>query len=185
MFACCCSTAPVVHPIRPDTRFPDYKGAGIVFTDCKMILCGRQPFKEGKPPFLSGFGGTKSPHDIDWIGTAWRETIEELWGVPVVPPHIVNQLRSEIKIRHILVQPKYLQILLHLEDLKDVLRILRRNGFLSPLYERFPANLEELILGRRIGRTEITHLCLIPYVDEPLVVAAEFAADVGHMLRLL
>jgi hypothetical protein len=185
-FCCTGRTATAAHPpFRPDDRFPDYRGAGIAFTDCKMVLCGRHAFKKGKAPFLSGFGGGKSPHDIDWIGTAWRETIEELWGVPAVPPHIVNQLRAEIKIRHILIQPGYVQILLHFEDLKDVGRVLRRNGLASPLYTTYPSNLEEWILGRRIGRTEITHLCLIPFLDEPLVVAPEFAADVGHMLRLL
>ncbi len=185
MFACCCTTTAVETPIRPDTRFPDYKAAGIAFTDYTTILCGRHAFKRGRKPFLSGFGGTKHLQDLDWIHTAWRETIEELWGLPSVPPHIVNQLRTEIKIRHILSQPGYVQILLHLEDLKDVCRILRRNGLASPLYKSYPTGLEDLILRRRIGQTEITHLCLLPFLEEPVVVAAEFAADIGHMVRLV
>ena len=183
MFACCCTSAAAETPIRPDTRFPDYKGAGIAFTDCTTILCGRHAYKPGKAPFLSGFGGHKISQDLDWIGTAWRETIEELWGVSSVPSHIVNQLRMEIKIRHILIQPGYIQILLHLEDLKDVCRILRRNGLLSPLYATYPLGLEDLILKRRIGRTEVTHLCLIPFLEEPLVVAKEFAKDIVEMNR--
>jgi hypothetical protein len=185
MFACCCATAAVETPVRPDTRFPDYRGAGIAFTDCTTILCGRHAFKKGRKPFLSGFGGTKTAQDIDWIGTAWRETIEELWGVLAVPPHIVNQLRASIKIRHILIQPGYIQILLHLEDLKDVCRILQRNRLASPLYTTYPKDLQDLILNRRIGQTEITHLCLIPFLEEPLLVAAEFVGDVGHMVRLV
>jgi hypothetical protein len=185
MSACCCGASPVETPVRPDTRFPDYRAAGIAFTDCTTILCGRHAFKKGRKPFLSGFGGTKHSQDLDWIGTAWRETIEELWGLPSVPPHIINQLRTEIKIRHVLIQPGYIQILLHLEDLEDVCRILRRNRLMSPLYASYPKGLEDLITQRRIGQTEITHLCLIPFLEEPLVVASEFAADIGHMVRLV
>jgi hypothetical protein len=181
----CYTAAAVEHPIRPDTRFPDYKAAGIAFTDCTLILCGRHAFKPGKPPFLSGFGGGKHAQDLDWVGTAWRETIEELWGVPAVPPHIVNQLRTEVKTRNILIQPGYVQILLHLEDVSTILRILKRNQFPSPIYTSYPLSLEELLLKRRIGKTEITHLCLLPFSEETLRLAPEFAADIRHMVRLL
>ena len=43
---------------------------------------------------------------------------------------------------------------------------LKARGLRSPLYKVFPVTVTELLFSRRIRPTELTHLSLIPFVDE-------------------
>ena len=54
----------------------NFRAAGSVFTDSKIILAGYQPRK--KKPFISGIGGKREEGE-SYMDTAIRETVEELF----------------------------------------------------------------------------------------------------------
>jgi hypothetical protein len=95
MFACFC--LPKVAPLipYPSVSAEPYQGAGILFIEGPVALAGiqkhRQVLKGSVEPRLSGFGGRREDQDIDWVHTAFRETVEEL-RVPRSAPEVQGPL---------------------------------------------------------------------------------------------
>ena len=66
----------------------EYNAAGVLFTNGHIALAGYHPYKLQ----LSGLGGKRNPEDIDPLDTAFRELLEELFGVHPVPPAFMKEL---------------------------------------------------------------------------------------------
>jgi len=166
MFACFCS--PKVTPLisYPSVSAEPYQGAGILFLEGPVALAGiqkhRQVLKGSMEPLLSGFGGRREDQDIDWVHTAFRETLEELFGVEDVSVSLVQLLRSKVPYRASFKTGEYWVLQSTFEDLKTLLLIASKH-LQSPLYSRMPLTLEELITRRAPQSiSEIGALALVP-----------------------
>jgi hypothetical protein len=179
MFACVCLSKPVLIPPYPSISAEPYQGAGILFVEGPVALAGIQKHRQvllgATDPRLSGFGGRKEPQDIDWVHTAFRETIEELFGLEDVSVSLVQRLRAQVPYRASFKIGEYWVLQSSFEDLKTLLRIASYH-LTSPLYSKMPLTLEDLIV-RRIPRTnsEIGSLALVPLV--PAAVDVNFLED--------
>jgi hypothetical protein len=163
-----------------------YLGAGIVFTDGKLILTGYQPLK--KKPFISGLGGSKQDGDVDYFHTAIRETIEELYDLEV-PDNLIAHIRGILKTHANYENAGYIFLKLNFTDLKILIGLVKAFGLNSRLYDTMPKTLSDLLLNRKIigdGKTEITHLCLLPLVDHPIklpFVDLNLLKDMSHIIN--
>ena len=149
----------------PETRrlrSRSYKAAGVVFTDGQLILAGYQPLKA--TPFISGIGGSKDEGET-YKETALREMVEELFETSV-PPALLAELKkcASHSPRKVLRSHSYVRLVYTFEDLVDMLAVMKKH-IKSPLYATFPLTLMELLFQRRDkGKSEISHLCLLPVV---------------------
>jgi len=167
-----CTSKPNIHIIYPPTQTP-YKGAGILFLDGPLALAGVQKHRkviEGSlDARLSGFGGRKEETDIDWVHTAFREVIEELFDVTDVSVAFINQLRVAIPYRPFDEVGSYINMRCSFADLQTILKI-ASNHIKSPLYKKMPLTLDELLLSREPQiSSEIGPLALIPVLVSVLV----------------
>jgi hypothetical protein len=171
MFACFTKVAPLIP--YPSVSAEPYQGAGILFLEGPVALAGiqkhRQVLKGSVEPRLSGFGGRKEAQDIDWVHTAFRETIEELFGIENVSVSLVQLLRSKVPYRASFKTGEYWVLQSSFEDLKTLLALTAKH-VQSPLYSKMPLTLEELITRRSPQSiSEIGALALVPisspYVD--------------------
>ena len=174
-----CSSQPETHIIYPPTQTP-YKGAGILFLDGPLALAGVQKHRlviEGSlDARLSGFGGRKEETDIDWVHTAFREVIEELFDATDVSVALINQLRIAIPYREFDEVGSYINMRCNFGDLLTILNIASKH-IKSPLYKKMPLTLDELLLGRKPQlNSEIGPLALIP-VSVSVHVDPEFTED--------
>jgi hypothetical protein len=172
MFACLClpKAAPLIP--YPSVSAEPYQGAGILFIEGPVALAGIQKHrlvvKGTVEPRLSGFGGRREDQDIDWVHTAFRETVEELFGVEDVSISLVQLLRSKVPYRASFKTGEYWVLQSTFEDLKKLLQIAAKH-LQSPLYSRMPLTLEELITRRcPQSISEIGALALVP-VSSPYV----------------
>ena len=174
-----CSSQPETHIIYPPTQTP-YKGAGILFLDGPLALAGVQKHRlviEGSlDARLSGFGGRKEDTDIDWVHTAFREVIEELFDVSNVSVALINQLRVAIPYREFDEAGTYINMRCSFADLHTILTIASKH-IQSPLYKKMPQSLDELLLSRKPQlNSEIGPLALIP-VSVSVLVDPDFTED--------
>jgi hypothetical protein len=182
MFACLAKPTP--HIPYPSISAEPYQGAGILFTNGPVALAGiqkhRQVLKGSVEPRLSGFGGRKEAQDIDWIHTAFRETIEELFGLEEVSVTLVQTLRAKISYRTSFKTGEYWILQSSFEDLKTLLLIAAKH-IKSPLYSKMPLTLEDLIVKRSPQMTsEIGALALIP-LNSPFIDVA-FSEDLKKVV---
>jgi len=161
MFSCC-TKPPVVSPISQ--LFAEYKGAGCLFVEGSVALAGVQKqflVLDGKrAPVLSGLGGRREPSDIDWTHTAFRETVEELFDSKDVPVTLINRLRLALPIRHVIENNGYVLLQYTFDDLVILLKACA--SLVSPLYKVQPRTVQDLIVKRYIGSSEIGSLALVP-----------------------
>lgn len=174
-----CLSQPETHIIYPPTQSP-YKGAGILFLDGPLALAGVQKHRlviEGSlDARLSGFGGRKEDTDIDWVHTAFREVIEELFDISNVSVALINQLRVAIPYRPYDEVGSYINMRCSFADLQTILKIAAKH-IQSPLYKKMPESLDELLLSRQPQCTsEIGPLALIP-VSVSVLVDPDFTED--------
>ena len=159
----CCYTKPSVgSPISP--LYPAYTGAGCLFVGGSVALAGVQKqflVASGKrKPVLSGLGGNREPNDIDWIHTALRETVEELFDLKEVPITLVNRLRIALPLRPAIENGGYVLMQCSFHDLVVLLQGCA--SLISPLYKVQPRTLHDLIVNRCVGTSEIGSLALVP-----------------------
>lgn len=147
----------------------EFSAAGTMFYSDTHVLAGQQS------GHISGIGG-KRIHDETHFVTAWRETIEELFDPPYIPDILMDELRD--------IQPRdifgtdYIIILYQFEQLQNMLPIFKRHLVKSKFYKEFPLTITELILHRiPLKGAEITHLCLLPKVEN-IRVHKDFMKDV-------
>jgi hypothetical protein len=176
-----CFAKPALHIVYPPVSAVPYRAAGVLFLEGPVALAGVQKHRlvsEGKlGAKLSGFGGRKEEGDIDWVHTAYRETIEELFDVEKVPFNLINELRASIPYREHVQSGSYFNLRLTFEDLKTLLRIAAKHLSVSPLYKKMPLTLDDLILRRSPqGTSEIGALALVP-VFQISEIDSDFAQD--------
>jgi len=180
MFTCFSKKSiPVI--VYPPVSTTAYKAAGVLFLEGPVALAGVQKHRlvaEGKHPAkLSGFGGRKEENDIDWVHTAYRETIEELFDVEEVPVRLINELRANIPYREHIQSGSYFNLRLTFDDLKTLLLITVKHITISPLYKKMPLSLDDLLLRRSPqASSEIGALALVP-VYQMAEVDSDFAQD--------
>ena len=178
-----CFTKQAVHSVV-STEYPSYTAAGCIFVDGGTVLAGVQKQRlvvQGRAlPVLSGFGGTRESSDFDWIHTAIRETVEELFEVKVVPLALVQQLRLALPFKHVTETNGYVMIQYTFDDLITLLRLC--GSLRSPLYKSQPKTLLDLITKRDWLKVdcEIGALSLLPLVDG-LTIDRLFEEDFGRI----
>ena len=170
-----CHSMPSLNPPLYET-FPTYVAAGVLFTDTVTALAGTQRRKKN----LSGFGGKREPADKDWLDTAWRETAEELLGWDNVSRALLHTFRTTLPIRNVHESAGYVIVQCSFETLNHFLCICARQEP-SPLYNRNPLTLLELILDRDPNAYgEIGGLALLPVSPNPCVIDRLFQGDLAR-----
>jgi len=135
--------------------------AGIVFKTETHVLMGYQPDKA----MISGIGG--KPNEFEpLIHTAFRETIEELFGVNP-PCSLLTSLAEIFKTAGSVQNGGYTMFVLSFDDLLRFMGYVQISVQTSPYYTKFPQSIHDLLLCRRTPLdAEVTHLALIPLVPE-------------------
>jgi hypothetical protein len=137
----------------------EYSSAGCIFTNGRHVLGGYQPSKA--TPCISGIGGKKEG-DEEFIETAMREMLEELFGI-YNRKDLTKSLMA-IPYERLLISGDYLNVVYNFDGLVKILEELRNLYAVSSLYMELPLTLTELILNRLPVDSEISHLCLLPVV---------------------
>ena len=122
---------------------------------------GYQPDKA----MISGIGG--KPNDFEPIvHTAFRETIEELFGIK--PTYwIIVSLAEIFKNARSVQNGGYTMFVLSFDDLIRFMKYVQVSVQTSPYYAKFPESIHDLLLCRRTPPdAEVTHLALIPLVTD-------------------
>jgi hypothetical protein len=180
-------------PLPSFPSFPGYTGAGILFASGPVALAGIQKYwrvakqggDKGNRPHgvLSGLGGRKEAADADWLDTAWREVVEELFHLKAVPAALLQALRSHIPLP---IPPLVIctsgYVLLHLGfvELEVALGLCRTHGIQSELYTTMPTTVAELVLKRSPSPdAELGPLALLP-VAHRVVISEQFAGDLAY-----
>jgi len=135
--------------------------AGVVFKSDTHVLMGYQPDKA----MISGIGG--KPNDFEPIvHTAFRETIEELFGIK--PTYwIIVSLAEIFKNARSVQNGGYTMFVLSFDDLIRFMKYVQVSVQTSPYYAKFPESIHDLLLCRRTPPdAEVTHLALIPLVTD-------------------
>ena len=160
-------------PIKDNIN--NYNSAGCIFINNSLVLSGYQKKKTNY--FISGIGGKKQNEDVNYIHTAIREMIEELFEIYIIPNKLLEEL-YEIKPLKINYSNKYVNIVYSFDHLDEMLEILYSYNLKSPLYISFPSCLNELIFNRKINNNEVTHLCLLPFVKTEIKIDKNFIKDI-------
>lgn len=179
-FCCRSGVAVAAMPAIPE-EYRIWNGAGLVFTNGSLILCGYEPHK--KFPAIYGIGGKRESTDTTFYHTAFREAFEELLGV-ALPRGVTEQMCGIAHSKQIVSVSGYMMVQYDFADLVTFLRILRTTGVASPFYARFPRTVEELLTARLCGvSTEMTHLCLLPVVSPAPKVSRDLGGDIERISR--
>ena len=154
------------------SNIDQYKAAGSVFTDKKLILAGYQPRK--RKPVISGIGGKKEEGET-YIDTALRETLEELFEFKLLPKELLNEIKSSLVPQKIIQNGDYIMVVYTFNDLELMLRIIQKYKLKSVLYDTFPKTLMDLLFKRKLSfegenanlffKPEISYLALLPLVE--------------------
>lgn len=157
--------------LRRQRKSNEFRAAGTMFYSDTHVLAAQQAYHG----YISGIGGKRIEGE-EYFATAWRETIEELFEPTHIPANLMNELQSIEPAR--VFGRDYIIISYRLEQLQDMLPIFKRHLVNSKFYREFPLTISDLILKRIIVRdAEITHLCLLPKVEN-IRVHKEFVGDV-------
>ena len=151
-----------------------------------MALAGVQKYwrvAKGGAAVLSGFGGRKEAIDGDWLDTAWREVVEELFHVTSVSPALLLALRRSIPLPippRITYTSGYVILHLGFSELETAMTLCRKHGVQSELYKTMPISVKDLILLRcSLNAAEIGPLALLPSTHRT-VIADEFLGDLSY-----
>lgn len=155
------TVVPLVNNFVIDSE--GFKAAGVAFTNGVHVLAGYQPHK--KHSSISGIGGSRERGE-NYMQTALRECVEELFEPPSIPKSLLPKLAS-IAPQKVIQSGFYINAIYTFDDLHRMLLIMKRSGLISPLYKTFPKTLMELIMNRASTPTaEISHLALLPVVAQ-------------------
>ena len=182
MGASCSSPTPRSLPTSVPSlpSFPDYTGAGILFVEGPVVLAGIQKYGRvlvGGKAVLSGLGGRKEPTDLDWLHTAWREVIEELFNVKQLPASLLQELRLLGPGQHTVFTSGYVLAHLGFTELTRVLVLCKQHGLTSNLYEKMPLTITDLVMNRQCSsQAEIGPLALLP-VQHRVLISEQFLSD--------
>jgi hypothetical protein len=142
----------------------NFEAAGVVFTDGRTILAGYQIHKAN--PYISGIGGKREGNET-YMTTAIREMLEEMFDIKC-PPELIETVRSNTTPTRIIQTGTYIMVVYDFVTLDTILRLV--GSLQTPVYNRAPKNLNELIFKRISSPTaEISHLCLLPVIHHPKI----------------
>lgn len=176
--ACLCKKPKVIYLPTIEESHRTYMGAGIIFTNGDLILCGYEPNK--KVPAIYGLGGKRENFDETFYHTAFRETFEELFGEGL-PRGMTELIVSSNPPKKIIKKDGYIMLLYNFDDLTNILKI--ASDYIKPkFYEKIPKTIEELLLKRNCKiSTEMTHLCVVPVI----AAVPSISRDLGNDMKLL
>lgn len=156
------------------------KNAGCLFTDGIYVLAGLQ-VKNGNR-LVSGFGGGGLSEE-DIIHTALREMVEEIFEIYDIP-EVIEEIFVHFIPRRFVENGDYTILVYDFEDLLDFSNILKGNHLTSPVYEKFPSSIEELIFKRcPMETTEIQRLALLPF-DSEMILDKHFLKDIELVQKI-
>ncbi len=141
----------------------DYYGAGILFTNGKVVLGGISNI-DGKS-IISGIGGKKENNE-NYYECAIRETIEEIFEIDVSSDFIRSFIldANSFVIEHEIINRGYIVIVCNFAMLENLSKKLSCDGYKSDLFEgEIPNSYEDIIRQRkRSDNCEIKSLLLLP-----------------------
>jgi 8-oxo-dGTP pyrophosphatase MutT (NUDIX family) len=152
----------------------DFAGAGVLFTNQRVALAGYHQYKT----CLSGIGGKREASDRTPHETAFREALEELFSIAVVPHSIIKQVCEVFSTPDpMLISSSYIAYVYSFNDLTRLLHLCKSLGMVSPVYPSFPETIEDLLFQRIKGEGEISHLAIVPVVKVAPVLESFFQRD--------
>lgn len=121
----------------------EYESAGCLFTDGDTFLAGFQR----KQQRWTSFGGKKYHGETPFM-TAIREVIEELFEVSITQTTLTKLLCSiHFSFQHR--DDTYVYYIYSYNTIFEIIDILYEDGYETPLYEKWPTSLLELIEKRK------------------------------------
>jgi len=120
----------------------DYESAGCLFHDETSFLAGFQR----KQQRWTSFGGKKYHHEKAFE-TAMRETIEELFEIQITQKTLAN-LICTIPLSIPTQDGSYVYYKYPYDVIFEIINVLEQDGYTSPLYQRWPRTLFELVQKR-------------------------------------
>jgi hypothetical protein len=149
-----------VTPVVDSSVYPNFKAAGVFFTDRKHVLAGYQPTK--RTPIITGIGGTRVGTE-PFLDTALRECIEEVFDIDNVPPALLQTIQRRIQPTSHFINKSYVTIVYTFTDLEHMLKVCKHYKLTSSLYLNHPTTLMDLIINRcHTPTSEIQSFALIP-----------------------
>jgi hypothetical protein len=134
------------------------KGAGCLFIQGDYVLTGYNP----KFNIWSGIGGKVEPGESPRI-TAYRETIEELFGFNP-SQKILDDCEAAFGMLPLNIRDNYGVIKISFDLYVHLSYILRANNCISPFYNKIPISFEDVLTERKkIENAEITELKVINF----------------------
>ena len=131
------------------------KAAGCLFLQNDYVLTAYNP----KHKIWSGLGG-KVENEEDPNRTAFRETIEELFGL-TPSEKIIDECLQTFKSKERIIRNNYLYIVISFDLYVHLAYILRAYECKSPYYTPIPLAFNELINNRACPENaEITNICV-------------------------
>jgi hypothetical protein len=136
--------------------------AGIVFKSETHVLMGYQPDKQ----MISGIGGKPIGNETP-METAFRETIEELFGLQPSKT-LIEVLVANFGFKPEVKNESYTMFIYTIDELLRFLCVVKSHSGSSPYYTNFPTSLDSLLFNRRtpLG-VEVSHLCMVPIIHVP------------------
>ena len=133
--------------------------SGIVFKSETHVLMGYQPDKH----MISGIGGKPIGNETP-IETAFRETIEELFGLQP-SKNLLDILVDNFGFKPAVKNTSYTMFIYTIDELLRFLCVVKSHSGPSPYYAHFPTSVDSLVFDRRtpVG-VEVTHLCMVPII---------------------
>jgi 8-oxo-dGTP pyrophosphatase MutT (NUDIX family) len=154
------------------------KAAGILFIQDSLFLAAYNP----RSQIWSGIGG-KIEQDETMMQAAFRETLEELFGLKPVKT-IVDECVQLFSSNKTLTRANYAYIPVRFDQLKDITAILNAHAYTSPYYTTLPDNVRELVhLRQTPDYAEITSLKIVDYFNHDDDVSEELLEDYRYLYR--
>jgi len=128
--------------------------AGILFTDGKFVLAGLNRHGD-----ISGFGGKKIATETPVV-TATREVIEELFDIQPTR-QLIDIIMNKLEFDNLISRENYSMFVMNFHDLETICDAVMKSLIKSPIYERMPLNVLDLMMDRKGGK-EIKEVFLLP-----------------------
>ncbi len=172
------------HPwVTYDALYSDefiFHGSGCMFVNYSHVLAGISKQWAADMSVLDGFGGKRIGKE-SWKQCAFRETVEEFFGVECVPKTLLKALEEMMIPQKVLCKDNYLTLVYDFDQLVQFLRLCAKHLRKVPLYHKVPRCIEELIMGRKLSDgSEISHIVLWPlyYKHTTYEIASHFHSDI-------
>ena len=182
-----------------DSKFSEYKSAGIMFTDGKHLLAGYQKGatpEEGIGGYFGGIGGYKEKKfdNDDASFTAIREMLEELFDIKMTKKNnklnsviikLITRINTNIPINNFTynLNNNYITFFYTFEEMNTILQIISEFFSNTNYYDIIPTNIYELIsMRKKIKGGEVAALSLLP-LQTDLTINNNFLIDIQKYIK--